>query len=143
MKESEVEKKYNEILNVVCSEVGNKTTYGSDLTKFGKELFGEKYRGIFASDQIPQLKNGQNCIVNLDKSYEGGSHWVAVVHQSGKNYVYDSFGRPSKNILPEFKKVIDTDYDCEQEIEEENCGSRCLSWLFFTERYGLKNALLL
>jgi hypothetical protein len=53
MKESEVEKKYNEILNVVCSEVGNKTTYGSDLTKFGKELFGEKYRGTFASDQIP------------------------------------------------------------------------------------------
>ena len=55
MKESEVEKKYNDILKVVSSVIGDKTTYGSDLTKFGRDLFGQKYRGTFASDRIPQF----------------------------------------------------------------------------------------
>jgi hypothetical protein len=143
MKESEVERKYNDILKVVSSIVGDKTTYGSDLTKFGRDLFGQKYRGTFASNLVPTLKNGDYCIVNLDKSFEGGSHWVAVVHQSGNNYVYDSYGRPSKNILPDLRKVRDADYDQEQGLLEEDCGARCLSWLWFVERHGLTDALKL
>lgn len=144
LNEKIVEFKYNQILNVVCSCVGNSTTYGTDLTKFGKELFGKKYIGTFASNEIPKLKNGNYCIVNLDKSYENGSHWIAMVRLSGKDYVYDSFGRKTTEILPDFKeKTIDADYDAEQSITETNCGARCLAFLFFTSRYGIKNALKL
>ena len=101
------------------------------MTKFGKELFGKKYVGTFASDEIPKMKNGCYCIVNLDKSYENGSHWIAMVHLSGKDYIYDSFGRTTTMILPDFKeKTIDADYDPEQSIIETNCGARCIAFLF-------------
>ena len=144
MKEKQVEKKYNEILSVVSKAIGNQTTYGTTLTKTGKKLFGDKYVGTFASNEIPKLKNGDYCIVNLDKSYQSGSHWVAVVCQNNKNYVYDSFGRKTEKILPDFDRPKkDADYDPEQSVIQYDCGSRCIAWIWFADRYGVQNALKL
>jgi hypothetical protein len=64
--------------------------------------------------------------------------------KSGKKVIfYDSFGRPSKSILPLLKggNVINTEDDAEQKIQETNCGQRSCAWLLLFDRYGEKMAL--
>jgi len=142
MNEKEILKKYNEILSVIHSVLGTTTTFGIQLTDVGKHLFGKNYIGTFASNEVPILKNGEKCIVNLDKSYETGSHWIACLYENNNYYIYDSFGRKTTDILPLFNRItIDSEYDPEQNDNQKDCGSRCIAFLWFAERYGIKNAL--
>lgn len=101
--------------------------------------------GVFPSDLIPKMKVGQYSILNLDKSGEPGSHWIAIFKDKAKVWVYDSFGRRSKKIIPLiFKsgngKVFNTDLDAEQEIHEENCGARSLGWICVVDSLGIRDA---
>lgn len=129
-----VESWYNDTMNKLEPLISNETTYNDDLNKNGKLLFGNSWRGVHASDKLPNIKNGQMYIANLDKSTEPGSHWVGVYKEDNKLYVYDSFGRESSQILPSiFKKhlqVLDTEHDAEQAKAEDNCGLRSMTALW-------------
>ena len=123
------------------------STYLDELDMFGTKMLGNKFHGVYPSDKIPKLTTKQPyCILNLDKSTQSGSHWIGVARTPAYILVYDSFGRKTKRILPAlFKnsgklKIVDTEADPEQDILEENCGQRCLSWLILLDNYGLKMA---
>ena len=122
-------------------------TYLNELTDIGTTAFGHYYHGTYPSDHIPKLKPYQSCILNVDKSNEPGSHWIALARGSGTEcYVYDSFGRRGVSLIPALKwktpgRVIDSDRDAEQEIYEANCGARCLAWLHVFYTKGVKVAL--
>ena len=150
MTEKRAESLYNKILHkIVIPEVGGKTTYSNDLEKAGIKLLGLKFVGVFPSDKIPPINNLKKYVIlNLDKSTDAGSHWVAVAHNDRKLYLYDSFGRKGSKIIPSLFSsgngvVVDTDPDPEQDIRETNCGARCIAFLMFFERYGHKNAMLI
>ena len=138
---------YNTILkDVVEPLIGNKTTYMNDLENLGKKMLGQKFIGVYPSDKIPTLKNNEYAILNLDKSNESGSHWVAIA-KKGKTHFYDSFGRKD-NIIKSLKnsgngKIINTDNDAEQKTKELNCGARCISWLLLFDKWGSKYADLI
>lgn len=135
---------YNEILKSMHDVFGKGVTFQNDLDSASKKLFKKNYLGTFSSDQIPILKNKQMCIANLDKSYQGGSHWVGIYNDNGNNVIYDSFGRKNKQILPDFHKPnSQTDPDPEQKVKEEDCGSRALAWLIFCNDFGIKNGKLI
>ena len=140
---------YNKALDEISKRIGNKTTFTSDLNMMGKELFGSKFKGVYPSDKIPILTDQQPyAILNLDKSNEPGSHWIAIAKENGKISIYDSFGRDSKDIIPTVHKsgngkVINSDQDVEQKLIETNCGGRSLAWLFIFDNYGSSNALLI
>ena len=158
-----IEKIYDHILyNVVEPLIGNTTTYGSDLEKLAKSLFGVKFLGVFPSDKIPKIPKGYYAIVNLDEADLKGSHWVAIVGDGGKVLVYDSFGRDARKLLPEYSKKIEligtdlhgskkhkkklkkhgvTDTDAEQAPSEKNCGARVISALIIFDRFG-KNCFM-
>ena len=148
MKEKEVLKIYDIYLKKIYKLIGNKTTYENQLNGAGKKLLGVKFKGVFPSDKIPKLNDlSPYCILNLDKSNEKGSHWVALV-KTDKNeaIVYDSFGRNYKKIIPNLDisgngRIINTDNDPEQHILETDCGSRCLSFIMVYDKYGKKAAL--
>ena len=149
MNEKTAHKKYDNILSSVKKLVGGKTTYLQQLDKAGTQLFGSKFHGVYPSDKIPTLNNRTPyAILNLDKSNQSGSHWIAVA-KSGKNIIaYDSFGRSNKHIIPALGRgfdgtVIDTDRDVEHDILATDCGARSLGWLVFFDRYGAQNALLI
>lgn len=120
--------------------IGNDTTYSDELDRKCKKLFGKRFLGVYASNELPKLKNKQMYIANLDRSDQPGSHWIAVYKQSGTNYVYDSFGRPSKRIFKSvFSKggaVQDAEYDAEQSDKEENCGLRSVVFLYMCDEFG-------
>ena len=117
------------LCDIVYPLLGTKVTYSDEVNKVGKQLLGKDFVGVFASDQIPRLKNKQCCVLNLDKSHEAGSHWIAVYRYGKKNLTYDSFGRKSSKIIPSLKQVEDADYDPEQMIHQEDCGARSICFL--------------
>ena len=141
---------YNKILkDIVVPIIGNKTTYMSDLQKAGKMMFGVKFKGVYPSDKIPKLNElSSYAILNLDKSYEPGSHWIAIAKKGNRTYVYDSFGRTHTKIIPNLKysgngRLINTDRDAEQEIQQTDCGARSLAWLLLFHKWGVKYAKLI
>lgn len=143
---------YNKIFTLVKKEVGNKLTYGRDLDKVARVFLGSAFVGVFPSDKIPRLNSLRKyAILNLDKSNEGGSHWIAIARTEGRNgktYVYDSFGRGHTKIIPSLAlsgngRVINSDLDAEQKMHETNCGARSLAWLIVFDRYGVGVAKLI
>ena len=80
--------------------LGKKALDNFQLDKLGKELFGTKYLGTFPQDQLPNRVG--YMIVNVDTSKRintPSAHWVAIVQIPTNLYVYDSFGRLTKNVL--------------------------------------------
>lgn len=148
MTEERANKIYNQVLKLVEAKLSNTTTYQRDLLNFGKRVFGDKFVGVHASNEIPKLKEGDYAILNLDKSSEPGSHWIAVAMKNNNTHVYDSFGRDSKKIIPSvFKsgngKILDADDDAEQEDSELNCGARSISFLLVFHIWGKDVAMLI
>lgn len=145
MKEKQVEIFFSKVLKTIEDNIGAETTSEDELRSIGKSLFGKPFRGVFPVDRLPPLQQGQCCVVNLDPSGMPGSHWVAVYKHQKHHCVYDSFGRRSSNILPTLHelKILDSDYDAEQGVAEDNCGQRSLGWLWCVQQLGIKNAMKL
>lgn len=139
--------KYNDILHQVYSLVGNKTTYLSDLRRAGNKMFHIRFKGVYPSDKIPTLNMLQPyCILNLDKSSEPGSHWIALCYDGDETVVYDSFGRDYKKIIKNLRysgngRIINTDDDPEQQIHQTDCGARCLAFIKYYDVYGKEAAM--
>ncbi len=137
--------------------LGSGLTYGGELAKLGKKLFGNKFKGVYASNEVKDLKETDKgyFIFNLDKRDEPGSHWLGIVKTPKGIMIYDSFGRPSKQIIPSVftlghsisgkpkLRITDTEDDAEQLITEENCGSRAMSFLKVYDDYGPEIASLI
>ena len=144
MLESEVERLNNYILSNVTQILGNTTTYQSDLEKLGQRIFNNKFIGVYPSDRIPKMKSNTYAIINLDSSDGPGSHWVSIMKRINDVLLYDSFGRPSSEILQSLAKsgngkVINAGVgDAEQDDEETNCGARSIAALILYDLYGYK-----
>ena len=143
------ELEYNKILKDITDAMGDKSTFLSELNGVGRKLLGVKFHGVYPSDKIPRLNDlSPYCILNLDKSNEPGSHWVALAKLEDKNasVIYDSFGRDHMKIIPNLQysgngRIIQPEDDSEQHVFELSCGQHCLGFLLFLDRYGIKNAL--
>lgn len=135
-----IEDYYNDIYNRLKRAVGVDTTYSNDLHVVGKKMFHRKFRGVFAINEVPtNLSTGQMAIVNLDRTDEPGSHWIAIYKDHNKLYVYDSFGRHTKKIAPElykkYRNIIDCEYDAEQHSKQKDCGLRSLCALVLFDSF--------
>ena len=57
------------------------------------------FQGVYSYDRLPNLKQGQFCVVNTDNILpvwdraEGGHHWLTVCREKDHVLVFDSFGR--------------------------------------------------
>lgn len=137
---------YDTILsNFLIPRLGKNATFSNDLKKIGLEMFGNKFSGVFAANQIPD--NFKYIIINLDDHDEPGSHWIGGVKQGNEAIIYDSFGRDTIDILPNIWNnnfnIIDVDDDAEQRISENDCGPRSLAWLYVFDKFGKDAALLI
>ena len=137
---------YNKYLKQVERILGKGETSSYELNKLCSRLFGNRFAGVYACNQIPKLNNIIDmCILNTDPSYMSGEHWVSVIFKDGVIYVYDSFGRKTKKILPSlfkhYKYIKETEDDTEQKKIQSNCGQRCVASLLVYENYGLKDFL--
>lgn len=138
--EHKFRKKYKEFENKFGK--GEQTNYF--LNKIGKAMFNRRYKGTYPSDMIPQLNNDEYAILNLDDSTKSGSHWVAIAKQNNEVYIYDSFGRKIKKIIPsvvsKYRRIKMTESDKEQDEKEYTCSLYCLAWLYIVDELGFKFA---
>ena len=129
---------YDKVLVKIEKVIGNGSTSDVQLMDLCLKLFGQRFKGVFSIDDTFELKHGEMGIFNLDKRNMLGSHWVAVVKDKKHYIIYDSFGR---DIKLKQKINIMTEDDAEQDINEQNCGQRCVAWLVVVAVKGIKVAL--
>ena len=127
-----IEQAYKNYLKDIQAIIGKDITVSDDLEDLGTTLFGKRFRGVFAHNQIPTLSPSDLCIANVDDDHEEGSHWVGIAG----SLCYDSFARRGIG----FDIYKQTERDVEQKTYENNCGQRSLAFLCVAFVYGKKDA---
>lgn len=118
-----------------------------------KKISGIGFTGVYMQNQLPPLRTNSTFIMNNDLTTGEGIHWVAGVVHGKTVYVYDSFGRRSKNLLPIFTqqmkakryRIVNTDLSDQDQYgyKSVDCGHRCISALKIYKSYGLRGFKLL
>ena len=130
-------KEYEQNLIRIENIIGDGSTNNIQLNTLGKYLFGNKFKGVYSSNEMPNIKNNEMYIVNNKKSNQNGEHWIGVYKYKNKLYMYDTFNRPIRNLSNYFtnKHIINANNDTDQSKNESNCGSRVISWLISFHNY--------
>jgi len=146
----DIRKEFNKEVLKIRKQVGNGITFGDTLDKLARKKFPKLYFGIFSQNTIPhKLPTKCYFIVNVDFRSQSGSHWLGC-YKSGKNlWVFDTFGRLSKKLVPflhkQFTKqnirVIDTDRKKDQKPSDEDCGARVISFFSMIKKYGIRKTV--
>ena len=130
-------KYYHAFLNAIEKAMAHDhTTSNVELERMGRQLFGTRFRGVFASDGFPALTSSQPyAIVNTKSAASGGEHWLGVarVPRTGRLLVYDSYGRTPTSLLRTLPPDSeDTELDAEQKLSHKKTADsevlRFSSW---------------
>ena len=85
----------------------------------------QHFIGCFSKDKIQLIENNKNIIINLNNSYESGSHWIALKRVNNTILVFDIFGIGylPMSIFKVYKnfKIITNIYRI-QDISSNLCG---------------------
>ena len=99
-----------------------------------------QFLGVFPSDKIPKpVQFPCSMILNLDKSHQSGSHWVAVsVDKHRRACYFDSFGIPPHdrdilNWLVRFPAYKYNDKEF-QHLSSQACGYYAVLFVILTAR---------
>ena len=131
----------------LISKLGRKALSNDTIDKYGKLLFQSKYKGCYAQNNKFELKQGF-YIINTDLESGKGIHWVSLILTAKTAYIYDSFSRDPKKLLPHLiqhlknYKIVSSDRkDKEQIGNSQICGHNCLAFLLVVQKLGVKSAL--
>ena len=91
------------------------------------------FRGTFSWDTVPDLDEGDSCVVNTHCQELRGEHWIVYLYMDGKLQFFDSYGEhPSR--YPGLPQKVDEFNDRQiQNIDSQVCGHYCV--LFLLNRY--------
>ena len=140
---------HNKLTREIVSEWGSHALSDLEVTKIGKILLKSKYKGTYPQDKTPFTNSSKYFIINVDRQNYSGSHWCAIFQDSKKNmYMYDSFARPSRKLLPYLYKnakekdykLIDVNGKSDQHKNSNICGPISLSWLSSVNKFGIDAA---
>ena len=140
---------HNKLTKEIVKEWGSHALNDLEVSKIGKILLGSKYKGTFPQNKTPFTNSEKYFIINVDHQGSSGSHWCSLFVDSKKNmYMYDSFARPSKKLLPYLYdtakkkdyKLIDVNKKTDQCQKTNICGPISLSFLKAVEKFGIESA---
>ena len=128
-------KEYEQNLMHLHDVLGNSSTNNIELNKICLYLFGDAFKGVYSSNDMPSLKNNEMCIINTDDGK--GEHWIACYKYKDKTYCYDSFDRDIKTLSKYWKNNnwINANTDRDQSFNEFNCGQKSIAWLISAHKY--------
>ena len=133
--------------NELIQKLGRKALNNDTIDKYSKLLFQSKYKGCYAQNNKFELKQGF-YIINTDLESGKGIHWVSLILTPKTAYVYDSFARDLKKLLPHLiqhlknYKIVSSDRkDSEQKGDSQICGHACLAFLLVAQKLGIRSAL--
>ena len=146
--EAKANKTFKKYKLKLIKEFGRKALDNTEIDSAAQTMFGKKYRGSYAQDEKFEKKTGY-YIINTDISTGPGIHWISCKITPKTIYIYDSFGRDSKKILPHLvkylypRKIVESKNDKEQKDAEVICGHLSLSFLAVAYELGIKAAILI
>ena len=108
-------------------ELFDKKNYPLSNIFINNLLKDEKYfKGCYAKDKIPLIKNDKSIIFNTRNLYEDEiGHWIALSRTNNDIFIFDSFGvgHVPKNIYKIYKNFnIITNIYRIQDINSNLCG---------------------
>ena len=141
--------KQSQLLKLFRQKYGNGEIDNVKLNTISKKYIGRGFKGVYAWDTLPSLKNNNYAIINTDSSDKSGTHWVGVYSKNNEYYIFDSFGRHAKNILKPFyaqqiasgRKMIDVNLSTDQHDKQSDCGLRSMTALLMAKYLGIKNII--
>jgi len=94
--------------------------------------------GCFAADKIPQEIQKYPCsmVVNLDKSFQNGSHWIAFfIINPEKILIFDSLLLPEiptliKNFISKYPNHLINNVPLQNPLLP-TCGQHCIAFIYF------------
>ena len=104
------------------------------------EFIRLRFKGVYPIDLIPEnLPYPSIIVVNQDRSYQDGSHWIVIHHnEKGKVDHFDSLGKKPVEYLKNLflGKNITYKYNNKrlQNYMTETCGLFCLYYSFYSCR---------
>lgn len=117
------------------------------LTKICTKYFKSKFLGVFMQNSKIPIKDGF-LIINNDFLGGPGIHWIACILKGKRAYIYDSFGRLAKNVIPKLVKnmkqkgytILNTDTSDQDQYgyKSVDCGHRSISALLIADKYGTR-----
>ena len=133
------------------SILGNDVTSDLQLNSVGRKIFKNSWLGVHPvnvkkATLMNRIKPGLNYgIINVDHSSLPGSHWLSIIYNGKTWYIYDSYARKLKKLIPRFIRSIDFRYinmnkQADQKDNENSCGARSMAVLLYTCKYGIQSA---
>ena len=144
--EQQANKLFTKYKTSIIKKLGVHGLSNTEIDEVATNLLKSKYKGSFAQNEKFPKSNGY-YIINTDISSGPGIHWLGVKLTPKTAYVYDSFGRDSKNIVPHLvkylypRKIVESKRDKEQQNAEIICGHLALSWIAVAHDLSIKHAL--
>ena len=150
--EISIEKEFNKKVKKYRKIVGVKGTWGKELDRVGKSIYGSNFCGIYTQNDLPwsKIKKSKCMYGILNNDIEGpGEHWIAFHVKDSQFYCWDSYGRSMKEIVPVLEKKLKSqrirykanDKDANQKNSDDDCGARCLAWLHCVKDYGIRKSM--
>ena len=107
-----------------------------------------KFKGVYPIDMIPiNIPPMSLIVVNLDPSYETGSHWVVVHYLDDKNSEhFDSLGRKPERRIHNLLMYNNMTYKYNnqriQNFFSETCGLYCIYYSYYSSRGRMMEDIL-
>lgn len=109
----------------------------ADLAK--KEKVNLKLQDIMMADQLltTPLKKKMNIVLNLQKSGQGGSHWVCFIVRGKQSFYCDTFGMDCDTNVIQFCKKHKLHLACNkyiiQDLKSVQCGIFCFALIKYVD----------
>ena len=99
----------------------------------------EHFLGVFPLDKIPPVQHPASLVINLQKSNNEGSHWIAIYARDRSTAIYwDSFAllpikEPIVKYLSQFSTVLRNGCPYQNPFSEV-CGQYCIVFIYYMSR---------
>ena len=123
------------VFNVIIPDEEPLTNY--DIWRYVRKIRIPYFKRVCMLNELPKAAKFRECsIVNLNKTGEKGSHWVAYWKKGKKRIYFDSFGQVTPIEIQKYlktpeefkngKNVIQRNTDIVQSISSSICGHLCI-----------------
>jgi hypothetical protein len=144
-----VKTRFRAYKQLLINHLGRAPLDETKIGEIGKAEFGERWGGVFASDEVERLLRKRNrfAILNTATSHGRGSHWLGVyMSKSGACWLYDSFGREASHVCWRLNRAAlehhitlhNTNREHEQRGTSAVCGHLSLSFLLCVRDLGIR-----
>ena len=151
MPHTEDHKLFGQYKKELIRDLGRDALDEATINKVGRREFGPKWGGAVPNDRV-KIRPGHFYVINTSGSKGRGVHWVGGYATSSAFYIYDSYDRPVKHLLPHLTRAIQkkgwtlghTEHPMDQRgFTSETCGHDSIGFLMAVRDLGIRRAALL